>query len=59
MIIDWIVCHSKGLLRFSEADELDWDSPALMEKLEETMLAVGAWLSEINNCCGVVNDCSF
>lgn len=59
MVIDWIVLHSKWLLRFSEANKLDRNRPALVQKLEETMLAVGAWLSEINNCCGVLNNFSF
>lgn len=30
-----------------------------MEELEEAMLAVGAWLSKINDSCGVIYDIAF
>lgn len=50
MITDRLSLHSKGLLRFSETYELNWNDSSLVQKLEETVLSVGSRLSEIHNC---------
>lgn len=39
----------EGLLGFCEPDELDWDCSALMQKLEETMLAVSSRFAKVDN----------
>ena len=59
MTANWFAFEGEGLLRFCESNEFDWDHSSLVEQLEETMLAIGAWFSEINNCSLVVDFFSF
>ncbi len=59
MVAHWVAAHCERLLRFGEADELDWSCSALMEQLEEAVLTIGAGLSEIDNCSLVSYHFSF
>ena len=47
------------LLGLSESNKFDGDSASLVEKLEETMLAIGARLSEVDNTSLIMNNLSF
>ena len=40
-----------GVLGTGEADEFDGGDAALVQQLEEAVLAVGAWLPEVYYCC--------
>jgi hypothetical protein len=55
MVVHWIIFHCKGLLRFSETYELNWDNPTLMNELEEAMLAICAWLSKVHDSGGIIH----
>jgi hypothetical protein len=50
MVVDRIACNFIGLLGFGEADELNGGNSALMQKLKEAMLSVGAGFAEIDRC---------
>jgi hypothetical protein len=56
VIADGIVEDGVGLLRFSEADKLNWSDASLMKELEEAMLSVGAGLPEIHNSSLIGNN---
>ena len=56
MIVHRVVLDQVGLLWFGETNKLDWGHSPLVEQLEETVLAVGAWLSKIDDSCVVCDD---
>lgn len=59
MIIHWLVCNYKGLLRFSEPNKFNRNNSSLMQQLEETVLSIGSRLSKVDNSSRILNDLSF
>lgn len=59
MVVDWLILDIVGLLRFWKAYKLDRDDSALMEKLKETVLAISAWLSKVDDSSLMGNKASF
>ncbi len=59
MTAHWLPLNTERLLGFGETNEFDWNDSTLVEKLEETVLAVCSWFSKIHNSCLVINLLSF
>lgn len=51
MVIDSLSLNMEGSLGFCKPNELDGDHSALVEELEERMLAIGTGLTEIYHSC--------
>ena len=58
VVVDWIIDNRVRLLRLRKADKLNRSDSALMQQLEEAMLAIGSRLSEVDHSSRIRDDFS-